>query len=144
MIRITSSLLALTVALSVATPAFAKRICANLGPNGWVILDIKPFCKPQKLGKLKLSSIHGVYNNSVSGCRSALTGTCIGDENGVRLAFGSASTTCDDFLVEFSGDDLTQSMVADVERVQTSDHPTSPTAFTNFIPRDCREVPFPL
>lgn len=144
MFRTAIPVLSLLVALSVSAPAFAKPICGLVGPTGWAVLEIKPKCKQQKPGKLKVSSVHGAYNNPVNGCKSNLTGTCIGDENGVRLSFSSASSTCDDFLVEVSGDDLSEMLLGRFERLQTSDHPAGTSLPIDFQSQDCKVVPLPI
>lgn len=126
-----------------AGPAMAKRVCGLFGPTGLATLDLKPNCKTQKAGKLKISAVHGVYDNPANGCITPVVGTCVGTANGVRLSFITASQTCDDFLVEVVGSDLGQVLSARFERLQTSDHPTGAGGSTSWRPQDCKEAAVP-
>lgn len=99
-------LLALALLVVVPLPAFAKRICLDDGFRGYV-LDLQGTCKAQKLAshKIKTFAVRG-FTQGGTCPNTAVTGTCIGTENGIVLqliAHGEPGGGCTKYLVYAKG-----------------------------------------
>jgi hypothetical protein len=101
---------ALALLIAIPGPAFAKRICLDDGLRVYT-LDVQGTCKAQKAGsrKIKTAAVRGFTQAGVCPS-SAVTGTCIGTENGIVLQLigqPEPNNGCTKFLVYANGSSLT-------------------------------------